>query len=192
MKKRIKLLKKYFKKNTGKKDSEVSELIKNDLNNAFKRAETLVATKDVSKPFILRGPNIYDENLKYRLDRDNKDEEFNLEYSNSLITILFLGKNTLFYYQSEVDHINGLVNEEFTGEVKYDNVLNTELEIDNQVDRNHNPITSTVNLVLTLKNEAELVFNLRNHYEFNDDKYPEVLTEDEKYIVKTIKEAINQ
>lgn len=192
MKKRIKLLKKYFKKNTGKKDSEVSELIKNDLNNAFKRAETLVATKDVSKPFILRGPNIYDENLKYRLNRDNKDEEFNLEYSNSLITILFLGKNTLFYYQSEVDHINGLVNEEFTGEVKYDNVLNTELEIDNQVDRNHNPITSTVNLVLTLKNEAELVFNLRNHYEFNDDKYPEVLTEDEKYIVKTIKEAINQ
>lgn len=190
MKERIKLMKKYFKKKKGVHLEEATNLINNDLNNALERAKTLIVTKDVSEPFVLRGPNLYNEDLKYRLNKDNKEDEFDVDYNNSLITIIFLGKTKLYYYQSEIDHVNGLVNEELSGEVKYSNILNTEFEIDNQVDQKYNPIISVVNLVLTLDNEAELVFNLRNHYEFNDEKYPNVLTDNEKYIAKTIKAAI--
>lgn len=190
MKNRIKLMKKYFKKKKGPHNEEANTFVNNDLNLAVNRAKALLINEEVSEPFVLRGPNLYNGDIKYRLNQNDKNDKFVVDYNDTLLTVIFLGAKKLHYYQAEIDHTNGNIDEEVSGEIKYENILSTEIEIDNNVSNNL-PLLSVVNLVLTLENETEVVFNLRNHYNFDESNYPEVLTETEKYIAKTIKEAIN-
>lgn len=189
MKKRLKVMKKHFKKKKGNAKPKALEFVKADLDKAVKRSKALLITNELSEPFVLRAPNFENENIKIRLYKDEENQI--VDYNNTLLTVLYLGKKKLHYYQATVDHLNGNVEEEVTGEVKYSNIISTELELDNNYETNNSPVLSVLDLILTLKNNEELVINLRNHYAFNEENYPDVLTSDEKYIVETIKEAVN-
>lgn len=187
---RIKLIKKFFKKKTGNLDVEVTDIINADIENAIFRAKSLLLEDEMSEPLVLRAPNFENDKLKYRLHHDRDNNVFEVNYSDSLLSILFLGKDRLFYYQTEIDHVTGKFHLEETGNIKYEDVLNIEVKIDNEISNKNMPLHSEVNLQLRLKNNSLLEFNLRNHYSFNEEAYPAVLTEDEAYIVKTIKDAI--
>lgn len=190
MKEKINLLNNYFKKSKGEVVPKVDSYVDADLNLALERAKTLIAKEDLSKPFVLRSPNLDETKVRFRLNKVEGKEEHVVDYDHTLVTIIFLGAKKLYYYQGDIDHVRSLISNEVVGEILYVDVVNTEVEVNNEVNRNL-PYVSEVNLALTLRTGNELVFNLRTHYLYNEEKYPNILTDDERYIVETIKAAIN-
>lgn len=190
MKKRIKLVNKYFQKNKVKPNEEVNELLNEDIEKAVERAKAFIGSKKVSKPIILRTPNLNHNNLKFKLTKTDESEEFEVEYNNTLLTVIFLGENDLNYHQIEIDHVTGHLGDDIIGEVKYDEISNTELVITN-TQENKNTTLSKVSFDMHLRSNGTLSFELRNHYAYDEDKYLNVLTEKEQYIVDTLKRAIN-
>ena len=74
------------------------------------------------------------------------------------------------------------------GEVKYDEISNT----DDTNAKNKNTTLSKVSFEMHLKSNGTLSFELRNHYAYDEDKYLNVLTEKEQYIVDTLNEQLIQ
>lgn len=190
MKKRIKLMKKHFRKNKGKPSEQVTEFINSDIEKAVERAKTFMGNKKVSKPIVLRAANIDDSNLKYRLSKHKNEDEFNVEYNNTLLTIIFLGEKDLNYYQMVINHENGQVGDDVVGVVKYEDISNTELAVNNTT-MDKQKTLSTVTFDMYLRSNGTLSFDLRKHYMYKDEKYLNALTEKEQYIVDTLTKAIN-
>lgn len=189
MKKRIKLMNKYFRNNKTKPNEEVLDFISEDINKAIERAKTFMGNKRVSKPIVLNAPNTNYNNLKFKLTKTKDEEEFKVKYNNTLLTIMFLGENALNYHQLIVNHENGEIGDDIIGEVKYDDISNTEIIINNS--QEGKSTLSTVTFEMHLKSNGTLSFDLRNHYDFDNEKYLNILTEEEQYVVDTLKRAIN-
>lgn len=190
MNKRIKLMSKYFKKNVGKPNQEVAVFMDADVENALGRAKKLMGDAKVSEPIVIRTIDLENPEAKFRLSQPKKSEDFVVEYNNTLLTALFLGEKEINYYQARIDHITGRVYGDVLGEIKYADVSNTELNIINEV-RGKNERISKVTFDMHLGGAGTLSLILRNHYMFNEQKYPNVLTEKEQYIVNTLRAAIN-
>lgn len=190
MKKRIKLMNKFFSKNKVKPNEEVTQFINEDIENAVLRAKTFIGSKKVAKPLVLITPNVNHPKLKFVLTKTKEDEEFDVVYNNTLLTIIFLGEKDLNYHQLLINHTSGDISDDIIGEVKYDNISNTELEITN-TQENKGTTLSTVTFDLHLVGNGTLSFDLRNHYAFDEERYLNILTEKEQYVVDTLKRAIN-
>ena len=175
MKKRIKLMNKYFRKPKGKPKKEVQDLINADVENALQRATKLINNKNVAEPLILRTADTNTEDLRYRLTRTKKGENFLVEYDNTLLTAIFLGEQTLNYYQVLIDHVTGELYDDVVGEVNYKDITNTELAINHDRDE-RGPVLSTVTFDLHLNGSGTLSFDLRNHYAFDEERYLNILT----------------
>lgn len=189
MKNRKKLMDKHFKKNTGKPDDKVTEIINEDIDQALIRANMLIGDKTISEPIIIKTADTEFENVRFKLSKE--DDDFNVEYDKSLVTALYLGAHDLTFFQTKIDHTTGHVGQDALAVVKYRDIVNNELFITNDYNEKLDTVVSKVIIELSLKDGDMLVISLRNHHEFTNDKYPNILTDDERYVVDTLKKAIN-
>lgn len=189
MKKRVKLVRKHFRKKYGKENGKVSELIQADIDKALIRAQLLLSISDqvVSEPLIIKTANTENEQIKYRVTRGKKPEK--VEYTESNLTTLYLGENSLFFHEAIVNHIYGYVLEDYASEVKYRDIVHVEtyLEYDHRI---NNIGISSLYLLLHLINGTTITLNLRTHYMHNRKDYPELLTDDERNLISSIQKAI--
>jgi len=190
MKKIRKIVNKHFKKSTGKLNKEVTNVINNDIEDALKRADLLLADNKVSEPIIIKTADTTHENVRFRLTKRER-HEFDVEFDHTLLTVLYFGANDLTYYQTSINHVTGHVFEDVLGVVKYKDIVNNEFMITNDYDEKLDTTISKLNVLLSLKDGDTINLTLRNHHEYNEDKYPNLLTTDEKYVIDTLKRAIN-
>lgn len=189
MKNRNKIMKKHFGKISGKIEEKAKLIIEEDLIKAGNRARQLLDLENlvVSNPLIVRTASNFNHKTKYRINL-LKDSS-HLDYDQSLVTTIFLGTKELYYHEVLVNHQDGKISNDVAGEVSYKDITHVEVVIDSNEARSKVNVI-TVELILNLINGTSLVFNLRTHYLYNESEYPELLLEEERYVVNTIKEAI--
>lgn len=191
MKKRIKVMKKYFNKKSGLVNEKIKQFFQEIDNNNQLRANKLLGIEDenVSKPLIITTPNLSKaSNLKYRI-ADLGNNKFDVQYNHAIINTIYFGETTIFYHQSAVNFLSGKIEEDFTGEVSlYDIVqVQTSLAFDS---KNEEQKVTELSLYLNLIDGDQIVFPLRRHFVIDGYDYPEILTEKENYVINTIKKAV--
>lgn len=189
MKHRAKRVKKYFRKKSGKEDLKVSELIKEDIDKALLRAQLLLSLEDevVSKPLIIKAANTDNPDIKFRVTKNTEPSK--VEYTESILTTLYLGKTSLFFHEAIVNHINGYVLEDYASEVKYHDIVHVETYLDYDP-RVNNIGVSSLYLILHLINGTSITLNLRSHYMYNRKEHSELITNDERQVITNIQKAI--
>jgi hypothetical protein len=191
LKNREKLTNKYFKKFSGRADESFADLMKEDFKNAMKRAEILssIQKTDYERPVIITIPDAYNKGGKvlYHLDV-NKDGTQTLVYNQSLITILFFGKDSLFYYQANIDHRNGHIGYDVSGEFNYFDVTHIETQL--KYDDPDKPKYLTLDIEIGLIDGTIKPFHLRNHRIHDDYELPNLLTETEYEVLTLIKSRV--
>lgn len=190
MKKRIKLMKKYFKKKQGHESKHALEFIEADIDAALLRANALIGVDEevLSEPLIISSPDSLsrDSKVKYRITI-NKDGN-RIDYDQALITSIYLSNESLFYHETKVDHITGLVSYDIAGELNLFDILHIETIIEYEQLMNYK--TYKVFLKLNLVDGNDLAFFLRQQFIYDGVEEEGILTEDESYIIKTIKQAV--
>jgi hypothetical protein len=193
LKNREKWTKKYFKKFSGRAEESFADLMKEDFKNAMKRAEILssIQKTDYEKPVIITIPDAYNKGGKvvYRLDV-KKDGSQTLVYDQSLITILFFGKDSLFYYQANIDHRNGHIGYDISGEFNYFDVTHIETQL--KYDNPDKPKYLTLDLEVGLVDGTIKPFHLRNHRIHDCYELPDLVTETEYEILTLIKSRVRE
>jgi hypothetical protein len=193
LKNREKWTKKYFKKYSGRAEESFADLMKEDFKNAMKRAEILssIQKTDYEKPVIITIPDAYNKGGKvvYRLDV-KKDGSQTLVYDQSLITILFFGKDSLFYYQANIDHRNGHIGYDISGEFNFFDVTHIETQL--KYDNPDKPKYLTLDLEIGLVDGTIKPFHLRNHRIHDCYNLPDLVTETEYEILTLIKSRVRE
>lgn len=194
MKKRIKVMKKYFKKSRGKEVSKANEYLSEDMEQALIRAKELISVEEdqYSEPFVIKTPDsrLSTGKVNYRVSTVvvDKKHTFEVQYDKSLITSIFLSNQSLYYHKTGIDHITGLVSYDFAGELNLFDVLHIETLIDYEVIKDYR--VQKVNLKLNLVDGSNIIFYLRHKYIADDVLNGEILSKEEDYIIKTIKQAV--
>jgi hypothetical protein len=190
-KKRQKFTSKYFKKFSGRSDLSYGDMLQADYKAAMKRAELLSSLKpgDYDSPIIITVPDAYNKGGKvtYRLDKKS-DGSQTLLYDQALVTILFFGADSLFYYQANVDHRNGHIGYDVAGEFNYFDVVHMETSL--KYDHPDRPKYITLDLEVGLSDGVIVPFHLRNHRIHDDYELPGLITENEQKVLDTIKEKV--
>jgi len=190
-KKRQKFTSKYFKKFSGRSDLSYGDMLQVDYKAAMKRAELLSSLKpgDYDSPIIITVPDAYNKGGKvtYRLDKKS-DGSQTLLYDQALVTILFFGADSLFYYQANVDHRNGHIGYDVAGEFNYFDVVHMETSL--KYDHPDRPKYITLDLEVGLSDGVIVPFHLRNHRIHEDYELPGLITENEQKVLDTIKEKV--
>lgn len=189
MKKRNKLMKKHFKKTDGRENKKIEQVIASDTEEALKRAQIISGLEDVefSNPIVIVTPNT-NTDRKVRFRTTKVSGEVRVDYDYALLTTLYFGDKTLFYHQSSIDYLSGVVDEDNAIEVGYKNIVKVKTFVG--YDDPKKPLLKMVNLTLSLDNGETIEIPLRNQYLFSDGSSAELLTEKEAYIIRAIKNAI--
>lgn len=192
LKKRTKLMTKYFKKNRGKEVLEANAYILEDIENAINRAEDLIDEDgNYSEPLVILTPEVlYEEDkLSYRVT-ETEEGNFIIHHNQSLITSLFLTNQTMFYHKANINHINGKFDNELVGDLSLFDIVHiqTSLDMEETKDLNIFKVFLTLNLV----DGDTVTFNLRKEIVDDVNDFDTSLNEDEKYIIKTIRKAVRQ
>lgn len=190
MKNRIKLMKNYFKKDSGKENDKALEFIQADIEAALVRAKALSNVEDdnLSQPLIISTPDSFstDKKVKYRVITGEEDNYVN--YDKALITSVYLSNQVLYYHETTVDHITGLVSYDVAGELNLFDVLHMETIVEYDEVMGHK--TFRVYLKLNLVDGNSMTLHLRQHFMQDGAAIKELLGKDEEYIIKTIKQAV--
>lgn len=191
LKKREKFTSRYFKKFSGRQHESYEDMLHADYQAAIKRAELLSSVKpgDYESPVIITVPDAYNKGGKvtYRLDKKS-DGSQTLLYDQALVTILFFGSDSLFYYQANVDHRNGHIGYDVAGEFNYFDVVHMETSL--KYDHPDHPKYITLDLEIGLADGVIVPFHLRNHRIHEDYNLPGLITAEEQQILDTIKEKV--
>lgn len=191
MKRRIKLIKKYFKSKSLVENNDVTNFLEEDIENVLSRAYTLIGIDEdeVSKPLVIITPSAFYDGgkVKYRIIKKD-DDNFRVDYDQSLVTSIYLTNESLYYHQASVNHNNGFIDFDIAGGLNLFDVTHTETILD--YDDPVKPKISQLILRLNLVNGSNIEFYLRDHYLHDDYLLETLLTEDEAYIINTIKAAI--
>lgn len=184
---------KYFKKFSGRAHESFEDLMHEDFKKALARAQLLSSIQpgDYEKPVIITIPDAYNRGGKvvYRLDV-KKDGTQTLIYNQSLITILFFGHDSLFYYQANIDHRNGHIGFDISGEFNYFDVTHMETQL--KYDNPDKPKYLTLDLDVGLVDGTIVPFHLRNHRLHDCYELPDLLTETEYEILSLFKSKVRQ
>lgn len=192
-KNREKLTAKYFKKVTGKTIDALSEMVQADYAKAIERAHQLssIEKSDYSAPILITVPDAFHHGGKvnYRLDK-KPDGTFTLMYDQALVYVLFFGRNSLFYYQSNVNHMNGQIASDVAGEFNYADVVHIETEL--KYDHIDRPKYVTLDLEIGLVDGTIVPFHLRNHRIHQDYNLPTLLTTQEQQVLNLLKKKVRE
>ena len=190
-KQREKFTSKYFKTFSGRSDLSYADMLQADYKTAMKRAELLSSLKpgDYESPIIITVPDAYNKvgKVTYRLDK-KEDGTQTLLYDQALVTILFFGADSLFYYQANIDHRNGHIGFDVAGEFNYFDVVHMETAL--KYDHPDRPKYITLDLEIGLSDGVIIPFHLRNHRMHENYQLPNVITESEQKVLDTIKEKV--
>jgi len=193
LKNREKYTSKYFKKFSGRHADSFDEMIHNDYQNALERALKLLSIQkgDYEAPFIITVPDSFDNKKKviYRLDK-KEDGTYTLIYDQSLVTILFFGSDSLFHYQANIDHTNGRIGFDKTGEFNYFDVVNIETMLNyDQLDK---PKYILLDLTIGLIDGTKIALHLRNHRIHETYELPDLLTKTESSVIDLLKSKVRE
>ncbi|HKL94944.1 MAG TPA: hypothetical protein VJ845_00800 [Haploplasma sp.] len=215
MKKRIKYMKKHFKKKAGRENEHINAILAQDTENALLRAKEVLTFSDdkYSDPIVIVTPNTdTDRRVRFRITKLAKHVEVDVEtteekvavkkkhnkkkhnfdirvdYDYAKLITIFLGEKSLFFHRSIMDYITGRVEEDVAHEIAYKDIIGVSTFIG--YDDPKNPRLSSVVLNLSLLNSEVIDIPLRNHYLYEQGELQSILTEKEEYIIKTIKKAI--
>lgn len=190
---REKLTSKYFKKVSGKSLDSFNEMVQADYAKAIERARQLssIEKSDYSAPILITVPDAFHHNGKvnYRLDK-KPDDTFTLMYDQALVYVLFFGRNSLFYYQSNINHMNGKIALDIAGEFNYADVVHMETEL--KFDHIDRPKYITLDLEIGLVDGTIVPFHLRNHRIHQDYSLPSLLTNQEQQILGLLKKKVRE
>lgn len=190
-KKRQKFTSKYFKKFSGRSQHSYEDMLQTDYKTAIKRAELLSSIQpgDYDSPIIITVPDAYNQGgrVTYRLDQ-RPDGTQTLLYDQALVTILFFGADSLFYYQANIDHRNGHIGYDVAGEFNYFDVVHMETAL--KYDHPDRPKYITLDLEIGLADGVIVPFHLRNHRIHDLYDLPVLLTEHEQKVLDTIKNKV--
>ncbi|MCD4826298.1 MAG: hypothetical protein K8Q99_00795 [Acholeplasmataceae bacterium] len=192
-KNRPKWTKKYFSKFSGKAKTGFYDFVQQDYKNAMLRAEKLssINPKLYGKPVIITIPDSFNNTSKVQSRLDKKpDGTVTQVFDQSLITILFFGESTLYYYQANIDHRNGRIAFDIAGEFHYFDVVHLETQIG--YDHVEKPKYITLDLEVGLSDGRLIPFHLRNHRLHADYKIPELLTKTEQQILELFKNRVRK
>ncbi|AUD63124.1 hypothetical protein BK010_05810 [Tenericutes bacterium MO-XQ] len=191
IKNRSKWTQKYFKKFSGREKDSFINFMQDDYNKAILRAERLssINRNAYQKPIIITIPDAFGKHdtVHYRLDQ-KPDGTFTQIYDQALITMLFFGKETLFYYQANIDHRNGHVAYDISGEFNYFDVVHIETQI--KYDNPDKPKYIMLDLEVGLSNGTKVQFHLRNHRIHDTYDLSEILTPTEQQILDMFKTKV--
>jgi hypothetical protein len=191
VKNRSKYTKKNFNKFSGRSKDGFIEFIQQDYNNAILRAERLssINRNAYQKPIIITIPDAFynTDKVHYRLDQ-KPDGKVTQIYDQALITILFFGQESLFYYQANIDHRNGHIAFDVAGEFNYFSVVHMETQI--KYDNPEKPKYIMLELEVGLSDGTIVPFHLRNHRMHEDYDLPEILTQTEQQILDLFKSKV--
>lgn len=189
-KQRVKMFNNHFKKNIGKENAEIDALIQEDINKALERAKLLLDLNhdEVSAPIVIKAANIDNERVKYRVTKVGEKAR-RVEFTESLLTTIYLGKRSLFLHEVIVNHIHGREMADVASEVRYRDIVHVETFVDYDHRVDHIGLSSLY-LLLHLVDGSTLSFNLRSHYLHNQKDYAELLSNDERKVISTIQAAV--
>jgi len=190
---REKLTAKYFKKVSGRSIDAYADIVKADYAKIIERARQLssITHYDYSEPILITVPDAFYHNgkVKYRLD-EKIDGTYTLLYDQALIYVLFFGKDSLYYFQANVNHLNGQIASDVAGEFNYSSV--THMETGLKYDSIDKPKYITLDLEIGLIDGTIIPFHLRNHRLHQDYKLPGLLTDKEQQILTILKKKVRE
>lgn len=191
IKNREKYTAKYFKKFSGRHADSFDDMLHTDYKNAIERATKLlsITTNDYEAPYIITVPDSFDNKKKvyYRLDK-KEDGTHTLIYDQALVTILFFGSDSLFHYQANVDHTNGRIGFDKTGEFNYFDVVHIETMLN--YDTLDKPKYIMLDLIIGLVDGTKIALHLRNHRIHDTYELSGLLTETESRILDLLKHKV--
>jgi hypothetical protein len=190
---RAKFTSKFFKKFQGRSHDSFDQMLMNDYKHVVERAYQLSSINelDYDQMFIITVPDAFEKNgrVNYRLNK-TADGGQTLLFDQSLVTILFFGSETLYYHQANVDHRDGHIAFDVSGEFSYFDVVHMETAF--KYDNQDKPKYITLDLEVGLSDGVKVPFHLRNHRIHDDYHLPNLLTETEQKVLDTIKRRVRQ
>lgn len=193
MKNRIKMFEKYFNKKKTVEQKAILEYQKEDIANVLKRSHNFIGAKEgeLKYPLVLIKPEPFGEKgkVKYKVVKLD-DGTFRLDFDQSLVTSIYLTNDLMFYHEAIVNHNNGLIGFDYVGEINLFDVINTETFV--TYDDFKNPRVQQLVLRLVLVNGISLEFILRELHINENFIETELMSEHEKKVINTIKNAIRQ
>ena len=191
MVKRSKLFKKYFKKNSGKVNQEVIDLINQDFSNAVFKAKQvlLIDDSEVGGPITISVPDSVDgRNVKFK-NVLFEDETNQIVYDQTLLTVLFFDKKHLNYYQSNIDHVSGEIKYDVSGSILFKNIIHVQHLF--SYDNPSNPKVERLDVELNLIDGTIIPLRIRNRFITPKQKdAQQVLSDKEIKVLEAIKMAI--
>lgn len=185
--------KKYFNKYAGKQDKAYTKFVEQDMKAAIMRAHKLssIDAKAYKQPIIISIPDAFYNSSKvsFRLDR-KADGTVTQIYDQALMTILFFGESTLYYYQANVDHRNGHIAFDTAGEFNLFDIVHLETQLKYDHPEKHKYIM--LDLQVGLSDGRTIPFHLRNHRLHNEYSLPEILTDQEQQILDLFKSRVRK
>ena len=193
VKNRAKYTSKYFKKFSGRAHQSYDQMLKQDYDNIIKRALELssISEIDYESYMMITVPDSFDQQstVNYRLDK-KEDGSYTLLYDQALVTVLFFGNDVLYYHQANVDHRNGHIAYDVSGEFNYFDVVHMETAL--KYDRPIRPKYLTLDLEVGLADGTVVPFHLRNHHMHEEYDLDGVLTKEEKKFLDTLKQKVRE
>lgn len=193
IKNRTKYASKFFKKFNHRAQDSYNDMLQDDYKQVIARAHELSSIQEESyqKLILITVPDAFDHNSKvaYRLDKKS-DGSYTLLYDQSLVTAVFFGEDTLFYHQANVDHRNGHVAYDVSGEFNYFDVVHMETAF--KYDRTIHPKYLILDLEVTLIDGTKVPFHLRNHRIHESYDLQQLLTTQEKDLLDTLKFKVRE
>lgn len=193
VKNRAKYTSKYFKKFSGRAHQSYDQMLKQDYDNIIKRALELssISEIDYESYMMITVPDAFDQQstVNYRLDK-KEDGSYTLLYDQALVTVLFFGDDVLYYHQANVDHRNGHIAYDVSGEFNYFDVVHMETAL--KYDRPIRPKYLTLDLEVGLADGTVVPFHLRNHHMHEEYDLDGVLTKEEKKFLDTLKQKVRE
>ena len=193
VKNRAKFTSKYFKKFSGRSKDNYEEMLQSDYQRAIERAHQLssIDQNDYATPIIITVPDSFHQGDKvtYRLDKKS-DGTNTLLYDQALITALFFGSDSLYYYQANIDHRNGHIAFDIAGEFNYFDVVHMETGL--KYDNPAHPKYIMLDIEVGLVDGTMIPFHLRNHRIHDDYDLPSLLTETEQKILDILKSKVRE
>lgn len=193
IKNREKWTAKYFKKFAGRSQDSYDLMLNEDYENAVNRAHQLlnITPADYDQPILITVPDAYGpkDSVTYRLDR-RPDGKHTLLYDQALVTVLFFGADSFYYYQVNIDHRNGHLAYDHCGEFNYFDVVHLETQI--AYDHVEHPKFITLDININLANGTKVPLHLRNHRIHDNYELESLLTESESKIIQLLTTKIRE
>jgi hypothetical protein len=168
-------------------------MLQDDYRKIVERAHDLssITEADYHEVMMITIPDAFDQTSKvnYRLDKKD-DDTYTLLYDQALVTILFFGDDVLYYHQANVDHRNGHIAYDVSGEFNYFDVVHMETAI--KYDRPINPKYVTLDLEVGLADGTIVPFHLRNHRIHEEYDLHAFITDQEKKFLDTLKQHVRE